>query len=166
MQIFGVWKKSAGGTCTNGMKKKRKNWKLATANFWSHFWKIKHHQTTLRSQQLLCRVLVFEQIPAGGTCTNGLRKRRKKLVGELRISGLHFWKIKDHQNTLRIQHLLCRVLVFDEKSAGGTCTNGMKKKRKKWKWGAANLWVAFLEDQTPPNSPPRSAITMQSFGVW
>jgi hypothetical protein len=41
----------------------------------------------------------------------------------------------------------------------------MKKKRKNWKWGAADFWVAFLEDQKPPNYPLEPAFIMQSFGV-
>ena len=53
-----------------------------------------------------------------------------------------------------------------KKFAGGTWTNGMKKKRKNWKWGAADFWVAFLEDQKPPNYPLEPAFIMPSFGVW
>jgi hypothetical protein len=47
--------------------------------------------------------------------------------------------------------------VFEQKPAGGTCINGMRKRRKKHDWGAANSWVAFLEDQKPSKHPQNYA---------
>jgi len=90
MQSFGVWKNSPVALELTVWKRRGKIGSGEPRIFGLHFWKIKNHQTTLLSQHLLCRALVFEKIPPVALVLTVCKKREKIGSEEPRIFGRIF----------------------------------------------------------------------------